>query len=209
MDACISQNACADRSEPAIELVDAPRLAQLLFDDGLSNFRPAARQKARLLELRASSPGAMAVARKDETAVGYFILCTPDKEEYWGAYEGHNLLEASLEVSPRWRGRGLAMALARRLAEEDWEDYILIASCCYWNWDLRRTGLNAYAYRRVLQKIFSLLGLIPYPTVEPDVRSHPANIFLLRLGSRVTAPAREAFLALCLGKAPCLNHPPD
>ncbi|MGB9887898.1 MAG: hypothetical protein ACPLPT_05170 [Moorellales bacterium] len=183
-----------------IELVDASRLAQLSLDPGLDNFRPASRQKERLLELRANSPGTMAVARVDDTVVGYFILFAPDKEEFWGAYRGPELLEASLEVSSGWRGQDLAATMTRRIAREDWEDYILMASCCYWNWDLRRTGLSPYTYRRILVRILSHLELKEHPTVEPDICSHPVNLFLLRIGSRVPDHARQAFLALCEGR---------
>jgi hypothetical protein len=97
-------------------------------------------------------------------------------------------------VAPGWRRGGVASALLRFAVEPDpFEDLILVASGLAWHWDLEESGLTPLAYRRVLGRVFEVAGFERLHTDEPEVAYSAANLFVARIGSRVTPAHRAAF----------------
>lgn len=97
-----------------------------------------------------------------------------------------NTLEIAVEVSSSWRKLGIAQRLLALALEMDTlEDQILLAIGLCWHWDTEGLGMPAFSYRTLIAQLFAPHGFVEYPTTDPDISMHPANILLARVGSRV------------------------
>ena len=171
------------------------QIGVLSMDGGLKSFRPPERQKQALMDVAGLPDGRLMIARHGNLLVGYVAFHPPEPIERWGNPRTPGIMElGAVEVSPPWRGGGLARRLIQSAFEDGWlEDYIVLATEYYWHWDLKGTGLDVWQYRRVMEKVMGSAGLLPQLTDEPDITSHPANMLVVRVGSRVGPELREAF----------------
>ncbi|GAW91219.1 GNAT family N-acetyltransferase [Calderihabitans maritimus] len=153
----------------------------------LNNFRPAERQKEALVEIAGLEKGRVVIARRGNKIIGYVTFHPPEQFERWGQGNLDCILElGAIEVSPRWRNQGISKGLLEvAFANPELEDYIVIATEYYWHWDLRGSGLSVWQYRDLLQKLFGRVGMKPEGTDDPEIISHPANMLMVRVGSRV------------------------
>ena len=173
----------------------ADQLRALKIDPGLKSFRPPERQKKALIEIAQLPEGRVMIARRADLLVGYVAFHPPEPFERWGNPRTPGVLElGAVEVSSEWRKGGLARRLIQ-LAFEDGalEDYIVLATEYYWHWDLKGTGLDPWQYRHVMEKVMGSAGLLPRLTDDPDIACHPANMLVVRVGSRVGPELQEAF----------------
>jgi acetoin utilization deacetylase AcuC-like enzyme len=173
----------------------ASLLRRLGVDPGFHAFvREPEREREVLARIAEEPAGEVVVAHTGEgLVVGYVAVIDPEPGTRFASLPG--LLEVgAVEVAAGWRRGGVASALLRFTVEPDaFEDLILIASGLAWHWDLEESGLSAMAYRRVLRRVFEVAGFEQLRTDEPEVAYHAANLFMARIGTRVTAARRAAF----------------
>lgn len=195
---------------PRVETIQTPRgpvhlrdwcppsmLERLRPDPGLVAFcRSAEREMELLRRLAEQSEVDLIIAHTPEGVVVGQVTITL-AEGWWAGLEG--VFEISLEVARDWRRLGLARQLLRFAAQPDaMEDLILLAEGYWWHWDLEATGLNPFAYRALLQRLFGQVGFQEMRTTEPDIAGSPANSLLVRIGARVSPERAQQFRARVL-----------
>jgi acetoin utilization protein AcuA len=175
--------------------VPAEKLAKYEFHHDLTAFRQPEQQHKALIEIAQLPEGRIIIARHDETIVGYVTFLYPDPLERWSEGKMENLIElGAIEVIPDFRGYGVGKnLLIVSMMDDAMEDYIIITTEYYWHWDLKRTGLNVWEYRKVMEKMMNAGGLVWYATDDPEICSHPANCLMARIGTRVDNESIQKF----------------
>ncbi len=162
-----------------------PSLVERLTpDSGLNAFARSAGREHQLLISIANYPDcALTLAHTPEgVIVGQVTLAFGD--EWWEGLE--NVYEVSIEVSPAWRGMGIARQLLAFALELDMlEDLILFAMGLSWHWDYEKMGISPHRYREMIAHLFATQGFVEQPTTEPDIRMEPSNIMLVHIGKNV------------------------
>src|SRR5712691_13279446 len=156
----------------------------LKADEGLRAFaRLPEREHALLLSL-AQQPETMltlAYTARGEI-VGQATLAPVDS---WWQGIG-NAYEIAVEVSSRWRKLGIAhQLLSCALEFESLEEFLVLGLGFSWHWDYEGLGISRFRYREMIERLFATYGFVEYLTSEPNIRMDPANILLVRLGSKV------------------------
>ncbi|PWK15879.1 N-acetyltransferase [Tumebacillus permanentifrigoris] len=175
--------------------VPAERLAALSFHEGLKAFRPAGRQQEALVDIAALPEGRIVLARFGDQVVGYVTYLYPDPMERWSEARLANLLElGAIEVAAPYRAGGVAKGLLDVSFQDDnMNDYIVISTEYYWHWDLDATGISVWDYKEVMKKIMGSVGMEAFATDDPEICSHPANMLMARIGTRVDQASIERF----------------
>ncbi len=94
--------------------------------------------------------------------------------------------EIAVEVSSRWRKLGIAhQLLSCALKFESLEEFLVLGLGFSWHWDYEGLGISSFRYREMIERLFATYGFVEYLTSEPNIRMDPANILLVRLGSKV------------------------
>jgi GNAT superfamily N-acetyltransferase len=156
----------------------------LQADEGLRAFaRLPEREHALLLSL-AQQPENMLTLAYTATGkiVGQATLAPLD-----GWWQGiANAYEIAVEVSSGWRKWGIAhQLLSFALEFESLEEYVILGLGLSWHWDYEGLGISRFRYREMIERLFATYGFVEYLTSEPNIRMDPANILLVRLGSKV------------------------
>lgn len=186
--------------------VTAVELAALHPDPGLTAFRPPVKQHEALLALASADDGAVFVADRDGLLVGYCTFHPPDELTPFGAARLPYLLEmGAIEVSRNWRCGGVGRALLELAFDNDaLEDYLVLSTEYWWHWDLDGLEMEVWAYRNMLEDVMRRVGLVPHPTDDPEISSHPANMLTVRIGRRVSEDRIAAFEKLAHADRPWL-----
>ena len=165
------------------------------FHELLTAFRPAEKQFEALLSIADFPEGRIIIARTEDTIVGYVTYLYPDPMERWSEFNMKDLIMlGAIEVIPDYRGAGVASGLLKVSMMDDYmENYITISTEYYWHWDLNRTSLSIWDYRKMMEKMMASGGLIPAPTDDPEIISHPANCLMVRIGKNVPESSVKAF----------------
>ncbi|GEK33849.1 N-acetyltransferase [Kurthia sibirica] len=180
-------------------IVEGPILSSELetmtFHEDLCSFRVAPQQYEAILGISKLPEGRIIVCRQDRLIVGYTTFVYPDPLERWSEGKMDNLIElGAIEVINDFRGAGLGKEMLRlSMLDDAMEDYIVITTEYYWHWDLKRTGLSVWDYRKVMEKMMNAGGLEYYATDDPEICSHPANCLMARIGKRVDQESIERF----------------
>lgn len=164
-------------------------VARLEPDESLSAFRPAAQQHAALVGIAGLPDGCLAVARLEHRLIGYAAFHPPDEIERWSGSREPGLLElGALETSGAHRGRHLARRLLETaFATGRFEDKVVLATLYSWHYDLDGTGLGAYAYRRLLERLYGSVGFRVVMTDDPEIALAPNNSLMVRAGPRASS----------------------
>lgn len=181
---------------PAVRAcVAATELEGLRAHEELDMFRPPAGQLAALRELAGEERCCVSVAVADGTLIGYAAFHPPTEVESWGDDRSGRIVElGAVEVAPSWRGFELGERLLRAsFAGGRWDDTVVFATMYAWHYDLARTGLTDFAYKRLLEKLYRKVGMEPRPTTDPEIRSNAANQLMVRVGPDAPAEVREEF----------------
>lgn len=175
--------------------VSTENLQKLKFHEGLTSFRIPKQQFAAVIEISKLPEGRMIIARLDDTIIAYATFLYPDPLERWSEGKMENLIElGAIEVAPEFRGTGVGKTILQvSMMDDKMEDYIVITTEYYWHWDLKRTGLNVWEYRKIMEKTMQAGGLEVTATDDPEISSHPANCLMVRIGNRVDQEAIEKF----------------
>lgn len=183
--------------------VNSDQLALYKLAEGLNCFRPACRQHQALVELSGQSDGLVFTASLAHTIVSYVSFQKPDYR-WWQDRCFPQLLElGSIETDPSWRNMGLTKALLDSIFNNPdftyFEDFIIIAVQFIQSWDLKNTGLSPWAYRQFMINLFKKYGFTSWETVDPEVREHPCNILVARIGKNTGIESLNHFACCCLG----------
>ncbi|WP_087971937.1 GNAT family N-acetyltransferase [Oceanobacillus rekensis] len=170
-------------------------LGHFKFHEQLTAFRPADKQFAALMGIADFPEGRILVARAGDTIVGYVTYLHPDPLERWSEFNMKDLIElGAIEIIPAYRGARVASNLLKLSMMDDFmENYIIISTEYYWHWDLDGTNLSIWNYRKVMEKMMATGGLLPAPTDDPEIISHPANCLMVRIGKNVPEESVEQF----------------
>lgn len=163
-----------------------PSLVERLHpDEGLNAFARRADREQALLKRIASGPECeLVVAHTPEgLLVGQVSICAAD--DWWEGIP--DLYEVAIEISANWRKLGLSKALLQFALEPVYfEEVMLYALGFAWHWDLEGVGIDSMHYAQLIRRLFEQVGFEKLGTTEPNIRLDPANIFLARIGSKVS-----------------------
>ncbi|SRR5690554_1815181 len=164
--------------------VSPTRLLGLVPDPGLSMFRPPAAQHEALLELAADPRCCVSIAAEGSALLGYVTFHPPSAIESWGEDATGQLIElGAIEVSPSARGQKVAQRLLEAsFGTGRFDATIVFATMYVWHYDLGRTGLSDFAYRRMLERLYGGAGLRQVGTTDEELRASPANLLMARVG---------------------------
>ncbi len=139
-----------------------------------------------------------------QVIVGFGVLAYPDASERWAELQPQVMMEVkAIEVTRDWRSRGVAGKILEMLmAPPSMEEKIAYMVGYSWTWDLDGTRKTAHQYRQMLIRLFEPLGFIEYQTNEPNICLKAENIFMGRVGGRVSAQTQQAFKWLRFGISP-------
>lgn len=170
-------------------------LKKYQFHEQLTAFRLAPKQFEALLSIAEFTEGRIIVARTEDTIIGYVTYLHPDPLERWSEFNMEDLIElGAIEVIPKYRGSRVASGLLKVSMMDDYmENYIVISTEYYWHWDMDGTKLSIWDYRKVMEKMMAVGGLLPAPTDDPEIISHPANCLMVRIGKNVPEESIQAF----------------
>jgi acetoin utilization protein AcuA len=178
--------------------------SRLELDQGLGSFPHYSSiiQKLAVFERIASGEdGNVILALLGERlVVGYAVCYYPEQRERW-ARLGKLMYEmGAIEVSRGYRHLHLAQRLAELSVDADFfEDKIAYMNGFSWHWDLDGTGFTMAQYRKMMVNLLKPYGFREYPTNEPNVAMREENVFLSRIGSRVSPRDQRRFRNLLFG----------
>ena len=180
-------------------------LGSLEFDEGIGVFpgyRSMIRDIQGLVEVARDRNSNVVIAYAGGRIVGYIAFSNPSPLGRWGRGGGGVLYElGAIEVSRGWRLFDIASEMARLALDNDFlEDKIVFYTGFSWHWDLEWSGLSKLQYRKMVVKLFQPHGFKLYYTTEPNINLDFANIFMARIGSRVSEEERERFMEMLLGE---------
>ena len=156
----------------------------LKADEGLRAFaRRPEREHALLLSLTRQPETMLTLAY---TATGKIVgQATLAPVDSWWQGIG-NAYEIAIEVSSHWRKLGIAhQLLSSALEFEALEEFLILGLGFSWHWDYEGLKMSRFRYREMIERLFATYGFAEYLTSEPNIRMDPANILMVRLGSKV------------------------
>ena len=167
--------------------VPSDQLAEYSFHEDLVAFRPPEKQHLALIDIAKLDEGRIIIIREGKQVVGYVTYLYPDPLERWSEDRIDNMIElGAIEIIPKFRGAGAGKKLLLvSFMGDEMEDYLVITTEYYWHWDLKGTGLNVWDYRKMMERMMSVVGFEYYATDDPEITSHPANCLMARVGKRV------------------------
>jgi acetoin utilization protein AcuA len=143
----------------------------------------------------AKDGGCITIAVAEETVVGYAAFHPPSEVESWGEDNTGKLIElGAIEVSQHYREQKLAERLLQgTFATGIFDSTIVFATMYFWHYDLKRTGLTDFAYKRLLEKLYRKAGIVPFATSDPEIKSSAANGLMARVGPNTPAEVKVEF----------------
>ncbi|MFZ5597307.1 MAG: GNAT family N-acetyltransferase [Bacillota bacterium] len=184
----------SDKGEIYIEgPVKSDYLDSLNFDEGLSNFRIAKKQKKCLCEIAGSEDGFLYIARNGNTVVGYVTFHRPDPLTRWIKHP--LIIElGAIEVSQSWRKYKVGKHLLQcAFSNPVMKEHIVVTMEYCWHWDLDGSGLSMWEYQAMLTGLFGSVGMEKAHTDDPEITEHPANVLMVRIGENVPKEYVEMF----------------
>jgi acetoin utilization protein AcuA len=183
--------------------VSAEQLSLCLLTNGLCCFRQPCRQHQALIELADQPDGIVFTASLANNIVSYVAFQKPDYP-WWQNRCFPKLIElGSIETDPVWRKMGIGKALLDSIFNNKnftyFEDFVVMAAHFVHSWDLTNTGLAPWAYRQFMIDFFSKYNFTTWETVDPEIREHPSNILLARVGKNLDEYEITHFTSCCLG----------
>ena len=170
----------------------APFVESLKPDVGLRAFARLPEREHQLLRTIAARPDSILTLAYTTQGVIVGQVTLAPADSYWQGLT--NTYEIAIEVSAGWRRRGIAQQLLKQVFELDClEDLIIIGMGLSWHWETADLGLTRFAYRAMIERLFTHYGFAEYLTSEENIRMDPANIFLARPGRRVATASLSQF----------------
>lgn len=178
--------------------------AGLDLDSGLGNFAHYSSiiQRFDVFDkIAAGKDGRVSLALKDEHIVVGYVTCSyPDKTERWSKLGDLMYELAAIEVSRNYRHLHIGRAMVAALIEDSFfEERITYMNGFSWHWDLDGTGLTMSEYRRVMIRLLKSFGFQEHYTNEPNIALREENLFMARIGPKVTEEDQKRFRNLRFG----------
>jgi acetoin utilization protein AcuA len=177
---------------------------RLKFDTGIGDFDNYSSIIQKLDEfekIATTENGRVSIALLEPSVVvGYFACAHPKSDERWSKLGTLMYEFKAVEVSRNFRKCGLAARLIKTIVSESFiEDKIAYMNGYSWHWDMVGSGYAVDEYRKVHLQL-----LLPYSfqevyTNEPNINLRLENIFMARIGARVSDEDRRRFKRLTLG----------
>lgn len=176
----------------------------LKLDSGLGNFAHYSSiiQKLDVFERVASQPeGRVALGLgEDDSVVAYAACWYPDTTDRWSKLNGLMYEMGAVEVSRRYRHMKIAeTVIGLILQDRFFDEKIAYMNGYCWHWDLDGTGLTMVQYRQMMHKFLKKLGFQEYYTNEPNIALREENLFMARIGSKVSEEHQKRFRNLRFG----------
>lgn len=161
----------------------------------LDVFRPPHEQRTALADIAADPDGRVWIAERAGRTVGYVTFHPPGELETWCDDPTGRLVElGAIEVAPSLRGNRIGERLLSCAFEDGrFDDTIVFATMYVWHYDLARTGLTSFAYKRLLERLYRKGGLERMGTSDPEVRADAANALMVRVGPEAPSDLVDAF----------------
>ncbi len=178
-----------------------PNLSKMQADPGFASILAAEKVVTMLCDV-VRCGGDVSVARTAGGLIASFIAIQPIEPIEWQNMKFRRRWQrlpiiyelGSFEVSRNWRGLGLFKALTTyAFNRPKWDDKILISNEYVWHWDVEGVHLTPREYGIMLTRLLSPHGFVEYYTDESDIACDPANRFMARIGSAVSAEQRHQF----------------
>jgi len=161
--------------------------------------------KKESLEKNSSQKNAnVTLALEGENIVGFGVLNYPDEGDRWQEMAPGLMMEVkAIEICRRYRSHGIATRILGSLVDSPIVENLIIYMVGYsWTWDLDGTSKSALDYRNMLIRLFEPFGLQELQTNEPNICLKPENVFMARVGERVSAENQKKFKWLRFGVTP-------
>jgi acetoin utilization protein AcuA len=212
-----AQNGASSKTGYRVELRETPRgeisihlncpptfFTGLVLDSGLGNFAHYSSiiQKLEVFEKIASERDGRVclVLIEPRTVIGYAACWYPDKTERWSKLGDLMYEMGAVEVSRNFRHIGIAQTVIELLmAEEFFEEKIAYMNGFSWHWDLDGSHLSIVQYRMLMLQLLKKHGFQECYTNEPNIALREENLFMARVGSRVSDEDRKKFRNLRFG----------
>ena len=177
---------------------------RLVMDSGLGHFGAYSSIIQRLEEfekIAAGKDGRVTLALLDDTTiVGYLACRRPEPDERWAKMSRLMYELAAIEVSRNFREHRLAGRMLKTVLSEPFiEDKIAYMNGYAWTWDVENSGRMLAEYRDVHLKLLGPYDFQEFYTNEPNIRLRDENIFMARIGARISPEDRKRFKRLLLG----------
>ncbi len=175
--------------------LDGDALAKLEPHPSIDMFRPASKQHQALVGIARDPQSCVSVGVDGAQMVAYAAFHPPSDVESWGDDRTGRIIElGAVEVTPPYRGQRLAeRLLAASFEGGRFEDTVVFATMYVWHYDLKRTGLNDFAYKRLLERLYRSAGFETFNTADAEIRSSAANQLMARIGSHADPAVVEEF----------------
>ncbi len=176
----------------------------LQLDTGLGNFPHYSSiiQKLDVFEKVASGKdGRVALALVNENIiVGYMVCWYPDSTERWSKLSELMYEFGAIEVSRNFRKMGIAAKMVMSILRDDFFDKkISYMNGFSWHWDVDGSGLTLIRYRKMMLNFMKPFGFEEYYTNEPNIALREENLFMARIGSKVSEEDQLRFRNLRFG----------
>jgi acetoin utilization protein AcuA len=144
------------------------------------------------------------IALEGENIIGFGVLNHPEEGDRWQEMVLGLMMEVkAIEICRRFRSFGIAGRILEQLMNSPAVEEMIVYMVGYsWTWDLDGTGKSAPAYRNILISLFEPFGFQELQTNEPNICLKPENLFMARIGQRVSDENRKIFKWLRFGVTP-------
>ncbi len=166
-----------------------------------SGYKPLYSSK-QILEEYVEKGGSLSLALfEHKIIVGFALLHDPDEKERWIHFGRESIMELkAVEVSREFRNYGIARQLLAHLFSCPFvEEKIIYLTAYSWIWDLAYSGHTIQTYRNMLMSLYSPFGFTELKTNEPNICLRPENIFMVRMGKKVSEKVQNDFRLLRYG----------
>ncbi len=175
--------------------VNTNQLKKFTIHQELKSFRFPEKQLEAMQHIATLPEAQIYVSHINQHIIGYVIFLHPDPKEHWSKAGMKDLLElGAIEVASPYRGNNIANEMLKiSFSGPFFEYYIIFTTLYYWHWDLKGTELSIWKYRNMMEKVMNSVGLTFMNTNEPEIRSHPANGLMVRIGKHIPISSIKQF----------------
>jgi acetoin utilization protein AcuA len=179
----------------------------LRLDEGIGDFAHYSSMIQKLDEfdrIACGKDGRVSIALlEDRVIVGYFACRYPKPTERWSKLGDLMYEMGAIEVSRNFRKLGMARMLIKTVLTEPFiEDKIAYMNGYSWHWDVVGSGYTVAEYRNVHLKLLEPYSFREFRTNEPNISLREENIFMARIGNRVSPEDQNRFKRLIFGRFP-------
>jgi len=166
-----------------------------------AQYRSIYTKKETLAENALEDGANVALAIADNAIIGFGVLNHPEPEDRWNALGTGIMMEVKvIEVARSWRSSGIARGILDMLTSDPLVEAMIVYMVGYsWTWDLDGTQKSAQEYRNMMIRLFEPFGFLELQTNEPNICIRSENLFMGRIGAKVSKEIRTQFKWLRFG----------